>query len=424
MTVNHSTGGRPERTHPEPTACNRSATTLSEETATAPPTPRKTWLPLAAAISVGTMALMMLGLLPMLLAGVVENGRLPLSNIGLGFTLQMLATGGVGSLAGIVLKPRRLRLTASVALLTVAAMDLCLIQATGTQVLAICFVAGIAQGVLLWIAMGAIVASTTEPGRWLAILFTCAGVGQFVAAGALSAVILPGFGVSGGFALIAAIALIVIAAVPFTPDRYEQSSSASGVQTGAPPLRGWLALLASMMVCGSSTAVLVYLLPLAVHSGLAVGSARAAVSVCLAGQVIGGFLAVITASRFAYQHVLIAGSILMIAAWTIFSLNVPTWLFFVGAFIHGITPTFVAPFLMPMTIDVEPSRRTAVHVGSAILIGGALGPLPSSYLITADSFMGALLVGAAMTLLGTALALFLRYSSESSSATTHSASVN
>jgi DHA1 family inner membrane transport protein len=362
---------------------------------------------LAAAIVIGTTALMVLGLLPILLAGMVAESRLSLSSIGLGFTLEMLATGAVGSIAGIVLRPRKMRLIAFLALTAFSGLELALIFAKGSVALLVCFLAGIAQGVLLWVAMTAIVAKAETPARWLAILFTLAGVTSFVVTAALNGMVLPRFGVNGGFACVSVIAALNLVLVILIPDQYQSATPTGATPQLAPPMRGWAALLASVLINGASTSVLVSLVPLAHNAGLSLALARTAVSVTIAGQVIGGLLAVLGANVLAYRSAIIAGTLAMLGAWGLISVPIPVWPFLATAFVYGISSPFMAPFLLPMTLDVDSSGRSAAHVGSAILIGGAVGPLVSSYAVSLSDVRASITIGASLLLSGFALVLFL-----------------
>ena len=72
---------------------------------------------------------------------------------------------------------------------------------------------------------------------------------------------------------------------------------------------------------------------------------------------------------------------------------------------------FLAPFLVPMTIEADPSRRAAVQSGAAQLTGGAMGPLLASRGVGAGSVHGALWLGAALTLAGLAVMAWLHFTS-------------
>jgi hypothetical protein len=124
------------------------------------------------AITLGVLSWLMLGLLPMLLGALEDEGRMTLAQIGLAFPCLTLSMGIVSTGAGILLKRRYLRLLAGAAVVVLAGAQFAFTGASGTGVIALCIVAGGAQGVLLWIAIGAIAARTRVPARWLGIFYT------------------------------------------------------------------------------------------------------------------------------------------------------------------------------------------------------------------------------------------------------------
>ena len=90
-------------------------------------------------------------------------------------------------------------------------------------------------------------------------------------------------------------------------------------------------------------------------------------------------------------------------------LHAPAWLFIAANAAAGIFGLFLAPFLVPMTIEADPSRRAAVQSGAAQLIGGAMGPLLASRVVGAGSVHGALWLGAGLTLAGLAVVAWLHF---------------
>src|ERR1700744_5081118 len=118
----------------------------------------------AAAIGLGVLALLISGLFGLLLAALSEEGRLSASGIGLTAMLEALTTGVVTGAAGIVLKPVRLRMVAVIATLVLVALDLATVRASGAGVLWVRALAGVPEGVLLWISIG-FISRTATPER-------------------------------------------------------------------------------------------------------------------------------------------------------------------------------------------------------------------------------------------------------------------
>jgi hypothetical protein len=81
----------------------------------------------------------------------------------------------------------------------------------------------------------------------------------------------------------------------------------------------------------------------------------------------------------------------------------PAWLFIVVTMISGAASLLVGPFLTPMTIEADPTRRAAMQSGGAQILGGALGPLVASFLVGDADVRGVLVMGVTALLIGFAM---------------------
>jgi hypothetical protein len=70
---------------------------------------------------------------------------------------------------------------------------------------------------------------------------------------------------------------------------------------------------------------------------------------------------------------------------------------------------FLAPFLVPMTIDADPTRRAAMQSGAAQLLGGAVGPLLASLVVGERDVHGVLALGAGLLVAGLSVVAWLRF---------------
>ena len=156
----------------------------------------------AAAIALGLLALLISGLMGLLFSALAEEHRLSASGIGLAAMLEALSTALVTAAAGIALKPVRLRAIAAAAAVALTLVDLATTQASGPGVLLVRGLAGVPEGVLLWISIG-FISRTATPERWAAVLFTGMGLTQLAVATGLTALVLPHFGANGGFVAVA-----------------------------------------------------------------------------------------------------------------------------------------------------------------------------------------------------------------------------
>jgi len=361
----------------------------------------------AAALALGVISLLMAGILPTMLGALADEHRLSAAGIGQCATYEALSMAGFTALAGIVLKAERLRLIGALASLALAAVEVATMGASGNAVLVVRTVAGLPEGVLLWIAIG-MIARTQTPERWSAVFLTAITAAQLVMALVFAMGVIARFGVDGAFAGLAFATLPGIAIAFWAPNRYAPLPKPQG-ESGAPPLRGWIALGATLIYAAAAAAVNVYLQPLAHEAGLSADVARTAVWVSLAFQVLGGSIATAISGRVRYLTMFFFGSGGFLLSWLIFGLHVPGWLFVLSNALNGLVYLLVTPFLVPMTIEADTSRRAAVLSASVQVLAGALGPLLASFVVEDRNVHGSLYLGAGLLLVGLAIIAGLHF---------------
>jgi hypothetical protein len=358
-------------------------------------------LEVAGALGVGVNSLLVLGVVPVLLGALADEHRLTDPDIGLVVTVEVLAMGIATALAGMLVKPKRLKLIGLIGALALAAADYATASSSRLGVFALRGAAGAIEGVLLWITV-AMISRTTTPERWAGVFFTVQTLSQLLLAVAFAIWILPAGGATGGFLALAICALAGAPAALIGPERLADLNPGEAI-AGPPPLRGWIALLGTFVYVGGSGAVGVYLQPLAHEAGLDAGVARTALWVSLAAQVTGSAAATAMAGRIRWFTVFLITSATYLVVWWLFGHAIPGWLFIAANAAGGLTGLFLAPFLVPMTIEADPSRRAAVQSGAAQLLGGAMGPLIASRLVSDADVHGSLWLGAGLTLAGLAI---------------------
>jgi hypothetical protein len=360
-----------------------------------------------ATIAVGVNSLLVLGVVPVLLGALVDEHRLSTAGIGHIAMLELLGMGLSTAAAGAFVRPARLRAIGVASSLALAVINLVSAEASGLALYPLRVAAGGVEGILLWITVS-MISRTLTPERWAGVFFAAQTFGQLVLAIALAAWMLPRFGATGGFMTLAGASLLGVLPAFFTPHRFAPLPVAPG-ESGAPPLRGWLALGATVIFVASSGAVSVYLQPLAHQAGLGAGVARTANWISLVAQVIGGALAVASAGRVRYFTVFVAVSAITLGIWWIFGHAAPGWLFVAANALAGLTAIYLAPFLVPFTIEADPSRRAALQSGAAQVLGGALGPWLASWVVSDRDVRGVLWLGAGLMLAGLASVAALRF---------------
>jgi fucose permease len=152
-------------------------------------------------------------------------------------------------------------------------------------------------------------------------------------------------------------------------------------------------------------AIWVYLEPLAAQVGLDTQRAHDAVAAALAMQVLGGLAATLLGERLKASHVLVGAGLANLALLAALS-NHPGGAMFIGLVaVFGFLWLFVLPFHTVLLIAIDPSRRAAMQLGAAQLLGSSAGPLAASLLVGDTDAGGAMKLAAAC--LVAALALIL-----------------
>ncbi len=351
-----------------------------------------------AAIGLSVVSLMLAGVLPALLGALADEGRLSADGIGLCAALEALTMGAATALATIALPPKRLRLLGVLASLALAGLDFGGIGSSHLAIFATRALAGIPEGILLWIAVGMIVRSEV-PARWAGVLFTATTASQLVLALGYAFFIVPRFGANGGFFALGAVTLAGVGIAPFAPDRYAPLPGSEG-GAGVPPVRGIVALVATLVYASAAAAVGIYLQPLAHEAGLSADVARTALWVSLIAQIAGAGAATALAGHLRYLTAFLIVTPLLIVSWILFTLHPSAWLFIAANAAAGGLSLFILPFFVPMTIETDTSRKAASQSAGAQLLASALGPLLASRVVSDRDAFGALVLGGGLLIVG------------------------
>jgi len=134
---------------------------------------------------------------------------------------------------------------------------------------------------------------------------------------------------------------------------------------------------------------------------------RTAISVALACQMAGGALAAALAGRVRYITVFWTCAAVFLAAWGAFATHAPAWLFVTMTGLAGLAAFVAGPFLVPMTVEADPSRRAAMQSGAIQLLAGAVGPLLASFTVTNHNVHGVLVLAVVLQGAGLAVATTL-----------------
>ena len=134
---------------------------------------------------------------------------------------------------------------------------------------------------------------------------------------------------------------------------------------------------------------------LAGQAGHSPDVANTSYSVSLACQVAGASAATFLAGRVNWLlTVIVAAAATAAVLYGFYNLpSADMFLVLSGAF--GFLWLFALPFLVPMIIEADPTRRAAVLIGGAQVLGGSFGPFIASLLVTETDARGAILFSGA-----------------------------
>jgi hypothetical protein len=366
---------------------------------------RPTPIQLGVILVVGVCGVMIAGLQPLLLGTLAKEGRITAAQLGHAATAELLLMGAASAYAGARWRAERLRAIGSVSALALAVLNVATAWASGETVTLIRAIAGLPSGILIWITI-AMIARSPTPERWAGIYLTMQTLAQFVLAAALAAWVISSTGANGGFVALAVLCVISALAALALPNRFAPLV-AGNASSNMPNARGFVALAAPFLWMAFIVGVWVYAEPLSRQAGHAPTVAGVAVSVSLACQVLGGATATLLAGRLRWFPTLMFCALLNVGCLLAFAALPSDSLYLLTSGVFGFLWLFSLPFMVPMTIAADPTRRAAVLVGGAELAGGSLGPLFASFVVSDTDVRGALGFGAVALVVTVAIAFAL-----------------
>jgi predicted MFS family arabinose efflux permease len=351
------------------------------------------------AFFIGIVGIVVAGLQPVLLGLLQATGRITAPEIGHAATLELLMLGVGAGLAGGLLERLPLRLVAVVAAAVYVAANLATLGAHGEGVTLVRGAAGLPGGVMIWVVTCVIVRAPS-PARWAGVYLASQTLAQLVVA-ALLGRFAAGHpdGAPLAMAVLGVLAAIAAAGLPHRLDPLPREETASGL----PPARGWTVLAAAALLQACVIGAWVYLEPLGAQAHLSASVVALATPLCLGAQVVGASCATTAANRLPWFAALVVAGLGLVATVMALAALPAATSFLVLETVFGFLWLFFMPFLTPLAIEADPTRRTAVLGPAANLIGAALGPLGASLLVGDSNARAALHLCAALALAGVAL---------------------
>ncbi|WP_130617824.1 MFS transporter [Dyella amyloliquefaciens] len=364
---------------------------------------------IASALLLGCVALMMLGLQPVLLGELVNRQRISLEGVGIVAMGEIFALGLGVIVAEKVLPLGRLRETTACASVLLAGVNLLTLVAKGDLACtAVRLLAGLLAAALFWITTMVIVRAA-KPDRLAGIFLTLQTAVQAVVAFCLARWLMPALGWQSGFVAVAGLSLLPLTVLNRIPLRLGQHAEA--VKPSVVSMRGLFALLvpfAQMCAVGTLWA---YLDPLGQAAGFTASNAQVLVSLVLLMQLVGGSVASVAVRWWRAPVTLTVGVVLFLAiGLAMHSLPIGRLAAFAALCgLFGFGWLFLMPFHVRLAFDVDPQGRVALLVPAAQLLGSAFGPLTASFSVSGDQVTHIPLVASGFALLVGASLLALRY---------------
>ena len=344
---------------------------------------------IAAALWIGSVGLLILGLQPVLLGALFDEHRINLDELALVATSEIIAIG-IGSAVGAMLfSTRHLRVKCAILLVALAALNTAMsFSETPNAILLVRTLAGVVEGGMVAVSIELIARSrhAERIGGIFVALQTLAqcllvfGLGRWVIqttqAGATGADV--------GFLVLAVVCLVSVVLATLVPAEYGAIPKRKESMDGVLTLRSILALLSILAFFMFVGAIWAFLEPLGGQNGIDAQTVAFMVSASLAAQVLGALAATWLQAYIGYRVAVIVCSLLGLTASIVLGIGPSLAQFWGAVLVIGFIWMFVIPFMIGQTIDADSSRSTALLIPAAQLFGAALGPLAASMLVVGD----------------------------------------
>jgi predicted MFS family arabinose efflux permease len=362
----------------------------------------------AVSLAIGSIALLVLGLQPILLGELLESHRVSLEGVGLVAMAEIVALG-LGVLLGDLTQPlARLRGVTAVAALAAAALDAATLRASGdlgfTLVRA---AAGVAEGLLVW-STTAVVVRSSQPDRAAGVFFVLQTLLQAALGLVLARAVIPAGGWAGAFLVLAGLSLAPVAAAGGLPARLAALAPAT-VSGFTWSVRTVLPLAVAFLQLAALAALWAYLEPLGRSAGFSATSVQTLIAAGLGMQVLGGCAGSALVKRLTAVPTLALGAVVLAGAVLgMRQASHHTDVFALLCALFAFAWLFLLPFQMRLAFDADPSGRVGSLLPAAQLFGTAFGPLIASLLVDGDNAASVPAVSAAFAVASIAALIAVR----------------
>jgi hypothetical protein len=332
---------------------------------------------ISACMVVGTVALMILGVQPVLLGALAQAHRVTDAQLGPLATVEVLALAFGSAIGPSLLRSGAMRLKTGLLSLLLVAANLGIYAAHSVLMLDLLRgVAGLIEGLM----MGATIVITIQnrqPDRLNAIFLALSALPQALMAYLLPVWIVPSYGANGGFVVLALLSLISAGSALFLVDSVPTPKPEA---TGAPvwTVALFVALAAVALQNAAIGGAWDYMQLLADQHHFPPQMAGIAVSGGLMFQVGGAFAVAAWGPRFSFRAALIVGTLCQTVVIALLAVA-GTPLMYVGpALTFGLFWLAMSPFQVRLLIDIDKTRSGALLLTAVSLVGLSIGPSVSA----------------------------------------------
>ena len=360
-----------------------------------------------AALWVGSIGLLVLGLQPILLGALLDDKRVSFDQLALAATAEILAIGVGSILAAFLVSGTAIKAKSAAFLALTALFDhLTAAAASPLEIIVYRGLAGLAEGALVAFAVE-LIARSRYPGRYGGFFVSLQTIAQSILAIILALFVVGRYGSAGGFETLMVVSLLSLVAAFLLPENYGAlPKPENAAQSGLLRLRPVLALFGIFLFYMFLGALWAFLEPLGGEGGISSGAVGVIVSASLGAQVIGALIATVVESRLAFRPILIIAGLLSAAIAVAFGLKPSLGVFWVLSMATGFIWLFVVPFQIRLAVEADEARGAALLVPAAQLIGAALGPVGAS-LFAGEGAVTPVAWFAAVCALASSLVIFL-----------------
>lgn len=335
------------------------------------PAPLDDRRPAFAALALGSLAMIVTGLQPLLLSELADIGRLPHDLVHPAAIADLLAMAlGVG-LCALFLKTRRLTLWAAGATLACVIGGLGALLVRDIQFLYLRAFGGLNGAVLIWITVG-MIARQPRPEPWAAAFFLIQSAGQVFAAAFASAL-----GPTGGIAFAAGLSGLCLLVVPLLSPTMDDLAQAG---RRMPDRRGLLGLTALFLYFAANSALWFKMRDLAAAQGLEAVSGLVVLTT-LGAQMLGALAAVYLADRLSLRRLFALVVLCLLIACAALALQPPAPVFVAAFGLLAFAALLLGASLFGFLHGADPSRRAGAVSPVAQFLAAALGPIAAIALV-------------------------------------------